>query len=99
VEGVVSIQGNPFADKDPQHIVDEALRYRGLGKNFIAKIPITETRIEAMEALIPQDVPLIATEGMSVAQAIAVCEMYQRVSRQCKKNPPFIPYPYYRDFR
>ncbi len=88
-EGFVSIQGNPFADKDPQHIVDEALRYRRLGKNFIAKIPATKAGIEAMEALIPEDVPLIATEGMSVTQAIAVCEMYQRVSRQCKKNPPF----------
>lgn len=87
-EGFVSIQGNPFADNNAKHIVDEALRYRRLGKNFIAKIPITKAGLEAMEALIPEDIPLIATEGMSIAQAIVVCEMYQRVSGQCKKNPP-----------
>lgn len=88
-EGFVSIQGDPFADKDPQQIIDEALRYRNLGGNFIAKIPITKAGIEAMEALIPEDIPIIATEGMSVAQAIAMGEVYQRVSRECKKNPPF----------
>jgi transaldolase len=32
---------------------------------------------------------MIATEVMAIPQAIAVCEMYQRVSAQCKKNPPF----------
>ena len=88
-EGFVSIQGNPFADKDAQHIVAEALRYRELGKNFIAKIPITKAGLEAMEALIPEDIPMIATEGMSIDQMIVVCEMYQRVSGQCKKKPPF----------
>lgn len=88
-EGLVSIQGNPFSDHDANQMIDEALRYRGLGKNFIAKIPVTKAGIAALEALIPEDIPMIATEVMAIPQAIAMCEMYQRVSEQCKKNPPF----------
>ncbi len=88
-EGFVSIQGDPFADKDPKHIVAEAFRYRSLGKNFITKIPVTKAGIEALEALIPEDMPMIATEVMGIAQAVAVCEMYQKVSQQCGKYPPF----------
>jgi len=88
-EGLVSIQGNPFSDHDANQMIDEAFRYRGLGKNFIAKIPVTKAGIEAMEALIPEDIPMIATEVMAIPQAIAMCEMYHRVSEQCKKKPPF----------
>ena len=88
-EGFVSIQGNPFADQDANHIIDEALRYRRLGENFIAKIPVTKAGITALEALIPENIPMIATEVMAIPQAIAVCEMYQQISKKCKKNPPF----------
>jgi transaldolase len=42
-----------------------------------------------MEALIPHDIPLIATEVMSVSQAVYTWEMYQRVSKTCGKQPPF----------
>ncbi len=88
-EGLVSIQGNPFTDHDANQIVDEAISYRRLGKNFIAKIPATKAGIAALEALIPEDIPMIATEVMAIPQAIEVCNMYQRVSKQCKKYPPF----------
>ncbi len=88
-KGFVSIQGNPLVDNNVNQIVDGALRYRRLGKNFIAKIPVTKAGIAALEALIPENIPMIATEVMAIPQAIAVCEMYQRVSKQSKKNPPF----------
>ena len=87
-EGYVSIQGDPHRDTDPEHIVDEALRYRKLGKNFITKIPITDAGLKALEALIPEDMPMIATEVMGIAQAVQTCEMYQRVSAACGKKPP-----------
>lgn len=88
-QGFVSIQGDPLADDDPDHIIDEGLRYRNLGKNFITKIPATKAGLKALEALIPEDMPMIATEVMGIAQAIYVCEMYQRVSKECGKSPPF----------
>lgn len=88
-QGFVSIQGNPLRDEDPKHIIDEALRYRKLGKNFITKIPVTEAGLIALEALIPEDLPMIATEVMGIAQAVSTCEMYQCVSKECGKYPPF----------
>ena len=88
-EGMVSVQGNPFTDNDAQHIIDDALECRKLGKNFLAKIPATKAGIAAMEALIPENIPLIATEIMAISQAVTVCEMYRKVSDQCGKYPPF----------
>lgn len=88
-QGFVSIQGDPSFDDDTDHIVDEALRFRKLGINFIAKIPVTKAGIGALEILITENVPLIATEVMAISQAICVCELYNRVSRKCGKYPPF----------
>ncbi|MCL5986866.1 MAG: hypothetical protein M1371_09960 [Actinobacteria bacterium] len=88
-QGFVSIQGDPFFDDDARHIVDEALRYQKLGKNFIAKIPVTKAGLEALEALIAEDVPMIATEVMAISQAVYVCEMYKRVSKKSGMHPPF----------
>ncbi len=88
-EGFVSIQGNPFADDDPDYIVNEALQYRKLGKNFIAKIPATKAGLKALENLIPENMPIIITEVMGIAQAVYTCEVYQRVSKECGKHPPF----------
>jgi len=87
-QGFVSIQGDPHQDTDAGHIVDEALHYRKLGKNFITKIPVTDAGLKALEALIPEDMPMIATEVMGIAQAVQTCEMYQRVSAACGKRPP-----------
>lgn len=78
-DGFVSIQGDPNQDIDPSYIIDEALRYKKLGKNFITKILVTEAGLEALEALIPEDMAMIATEVMGISQAIHTCEMYKRV--------------------
>lgn len=88
-EGFVSIQGNPFLDDDPEHIFNEALEFRKLSRNFITKIPATKAGLEALEALIPENMPMIATEVMGISQAIYTCEMYNRVSKKCGKHPPF----------
>jgi transaldolase len=88
-QGLVSIQGDPHADENADHIVDEALRFRKLSRNFITKIPCTAVGLKAFEKLIPEDMPIIATEVFAMAQAIAVCELYQRVSQRCGKHPPF----------
>lgn len=87
-EGFVSIQGNPNLDDNADNIFNEALRYRKLGKNLIAKIPVTKSGLEAMKHLIKEDVPIIATEVMSISQAIYVWELYKSESQKCKKYPP-----------
>jgi transaldolase len=88
-QGLVSIQGNPHLDEDPAHIVDEAFRFRKISPNFITKIPCTAAGLKAFEQLIPEDMPIIATEVFAIAQATAVCDLYERVSKQCGKHPPF----------
>jgi len=88
-QGLVSIQGNPHRDDDPAHIVDEALRFRKISPNFITKIPCTAAGLKAFEQLIPEEMPIIATEVFAMAQAREVCELYQRISQQRGKHPPF----------
>ena len=88
-EGFVSIQGNPLFDDDSDHIIKEALEYRKLRKNIIAKIPATQAGIKAMETLIPKGIPIIATEIMGIPQTVSTCEMYKRVTQASGKTPPF----------
>jgi transaldolase len=88
-QGFVSIQGNPHLDEDADKIVDEAHRFRKISKNFITKIPCTAAGLKAFERLIPEDMPIIATEVFAMSQAIEVCELYQRVSQKCGKHPMF----------
>ena len=87
--GYVSIQGDPRADTDPDHIVGEAFRYRSLGRNFIAKIPATAAGLKAMEVLIEDGMPVIATEIFGLSQMVAVCEMYRRAVAVGGNRPAF----------
>lgn len=86
-EGFVSIQGDPILEDDPEIIIAEALQNRTLGKNYLAKIPSTKAGLKAMESLIPEDIPIIATEGMGISQAVHVAELYSRVSRESGISP------------
>jgi transaldolase len=85
--GFVSIQGDPIEEHDPQVIIEEAIRNRQLGQNACIKVPVTVSGLLAMEELIAEDVPMNSTEIMSVAQAISLCETYERVSKKCRKSP------------
>ena len=88
-QGFVSIQGSPYGDDDPDRIIEESLRYCELGKNAIAKIPATKAGLKAIEVLIAKDIPTIATEVMAISQMVYACELYQRVSKESGKHPPF----------
>ena len=87
--GFVSIQGDPHRDEEPEFIVDEARRFRNLAKNFITKIPLTKAGMKAMEVLLAENMPIIATEVFAIAQAVQVCELYCRVSEKTGHRPPF----------
>jgi len=87
--GYVTVQDDPRTDDDPDAIVRAALRGRGLGGNYMAKIPVTEVGAEAIETLVSYDVPLCATEVFAVDQAIYICEIYERAARATGKRPPF----------
>ncbi len=89
MEGLVSLQGDPILEDNPQVIINEALECVSLGPNYLAKIPTTASGLEAMKVLIARDIPIIATEVMSIAQMIAACELYREVSEATGKTPPF----------
>lgn len=88
--GFVSVQGDPRLDHDADHVIHECLADRKrLGPNHIAKIPVTKAGLKAIEAMLRQDIPVIATEVFSIAQAIAASEVYERAAAASKKRPAY----------
>lgn len=87
MHGFVSIQGDPYLEDDANHIVHEAVGYRKLGPNFIAKIPATEAGLAAIDALIRENVPVIFTEVFSIAQATACADLYARACADSGNRP------------
>jgi transaldolase len=89
MHGLVSIQGDPILEDDSQIIIDEALAcQKSLGPNYLAKIPTTFPGLIAMEEMIKNDIPFIATEIMSISQMVSTCELYKRISAETGKTPP-----------
>lgn len=86
--GFVTLQGDPRRDDDADLIVNEALRYRELGDNVMAKIPSHEAGIAAMAELVQRDVPICATEIFALDQAIAVCRAYSNAAERSGRRPP-----------
>jgi transaldolase len=87
VHGWVSIQGDPLADDNAQDIIDQALDNRKVSPNICCKIPVTEPGLEAIEQLVPQNVPINSTEIFGVSQMVALAETYEKVARESGKYP------------
>jgi len=85
--GYVSIQGDPIHEQDPKVIIQEGRWNREMGPNVMIKIPATKAGLEAMDVLIAENTPINATEVMGVSQALAICRMYERISRQTGQRP------------
>lgn len=88
-EGLVTIQGDPFAETDTNLIIEEGLENHKIGKNICIKIPVTKWGIEAISAMVEQNIPTMATEVMGLSQAISICEAYQKASDERGFTPPF----------
>jgi transaldolase len=87
--GYVSIQGDPFHDEESSYIIKESLENREIAPNICCKIPTTKPGIEAMKELVPLDIPLNATECFGISQVLAICDTYEKVSKDCGKKPMF----------
>mgnify|MGYP000909218932 CR=1 FL=1 len=88
MHGYVSIQGDPIHEHDENVIINEARLNGELGPNMAIKIPCTKAGLIAMKVLIEEGYPINATEIMSVAQGIDLCETYKKVTKGMKKKPP-----------
>jgi transaldolase len=86
-QGFVSIQSDPFLEEETENIVREALACRELGPNVISKIPATAAGLKALELVMREGIPVIATEMMSVAQTLAVLEVWERVRNSMPDCP------------
>ncbi len=85
--GWVSIQGDPLADDNAQDIIKQALDNLKVSPNICCKIPVTEPGLEAIEQLVPQNVPINSTEIFGVSQMVALAETYEKVARESGKYP------------
>ncbi len=86
--GWVSIQGDPVKEDDPAEILRDAEAGLGLERNYIAKIPVTVSGLSAIATLAGEGVPIIATEVMSLSQAVHAAETYAQAIGSLKKAAP-----------
>jgi transaldolase len=87
--GYVTIQADPREDDDADLIIEAALRHRKLGPNYMAKIPVIRAGIQAIEALVAENIPICATEIFSIAQTTHMCEVYEAAVRKTGNRPVF----------
>lgn len=85
-QGYVSIQGDPFKE-DVDTIIKYARYNHEISPNIMAKIPVTEDGLKAIEVLAAEGMPINATEVMSVRQAMDVCEVYEKATRGMSVRP------------
>jgi transaldolase len=87
--GYVTMQDDPREDQDVEAIVPCVLENRKLSPNYMAKIPVINGGLQALEACVEERVPICATEVFSIAQAIHMCELYQSAVERTGNRPPF----------
>jgi len=87
--GYVTMQADPRQDEETEAVVRSVLANRELGANYMAKIPVIQGGLEALEACVELNVPICATEVFAIAQAVHICELYERAAARTGNRPPF----------
>ncbi len=87
--GFVTMQDDARLDEDPDLIFEAAMRHREVAPNYLAKIPVIPSGMEAMRRLVAEDIPMCATECFTVAQAVAMCETYEAAANATGNTPLF----------
>lgn len=86
-QGYVSIQGDPYRE-DANSIVHFAEYNASAAPNIMAKIPVTNDGLEAIEYVARQGIAINATEVMAVKQALDVCERYVHATKDMSNPAP-----------
>ncbi|MCI8559330.1 MAG: hypothetical protein HFI19_16565 [Lachnospiraceae bacterium] len=71
-------QLNPGRAGDYEGMLAQARRYRAWAPNIAIKLPATSSGIQVMEQIAAEGIPICATLNVSVSQALAVAEAYER---------------------
>jgi transaldolase len=85
--GYVSIQANPLLDEDADVIITEGHLNRTVAPNVCCKIPLVPAGLKAMETLIPEGIPINATEIFAISQGVVLGELYERLVPKNEKGP------------
>lgn len=85
-DGWVTIQSSPLHETK-EFIVEWGKRYREKAPNLMVKIPATENGIAGIEELFRAGCAVLATEVMSIAQLIDVCEVYEKIYHSTDRPP------------
>lgn len=84
--GFVSIQADPFHEQT-DFILEWARQHCGEYPNIMAKIPAIPTGYAAMEALLAEGHPVLATEIMSIAQMMDCANIFEQSIKKNGKAP------------
>lgn len=76
--GRLSIQTDPRLHRDADALVDQAVRFSGLAKNIIVKIPATSVGLVAIEEATYRGVSINVTVSFTVPQAVAAAQAIER---------------------
>lgn len=76
--GRLSVQTDPRLHRDADALVEQAVRFSGLAKNIIVKIPATSVGIKAIEEATYRGVSINVTVSFTVAQAVAAAAAIER---------------------
>ena len=85
-QGFVTIQADPFHEQK-DFILEWARYHTREYPNIMVKIPATPAGLGAIETLLAEGHPVLATEVMSVAQMLDCAEMYEQFLKKNEKAP------------
>lgn len=85
--GFVSIQADPYKENTAD-ILRFAHMAREMSPNIICKIPVVKEALPALELLIKERVPLLATEVMSLQQVLVLNDLYEKATADMTDPAP-----------
>lgn len=86
VDGYALGQLNPTRAGDAEGMLAQGRRVHSWAPNIAVKLPATAAGVEVIEHLAEEGIPICATINVSVAQAIAVAEAYERGKKKAIAN-------------
>lgn len=85
-DGYALGQLNPTRAGDAEGMLAQGRRVHSWAPNIAVKLPATAAGVEVIEHLAEEGIPICATINVSVAQAIAVAEAYERGKKKAIAN-------------
>lgn len=83
-QGYALGQLNPSRAGDADGMLAQARRVHSWAPNIAIKLPATRSGVEVVEHLAEESIPICATINVSVAQALAVAEAYEKGAKKAE---------------